>query len=103
MARRYRCESSDPTEFHFCEDCFQKQLKIDKLKTENEYLKAQLRYRKKKDKQEFFGSSTPSSKLKFKKNADKERERKRGGGKKGHRGYGRKLWGEEEADVVIDL
>ena len=102
MRRKYRCQSSDSTDFHFCEECFQKQLKIDKLKTENEYLRAQLNYRKRKDKQPF-GSSTPSSKLNFKKNSDTESQRKRGGAKKGHKGYGRKLWDEKQSDEVIDL
>lgn len=102
---RYGCKGphSRSNEFGICEECFQKQLKIDKLQEENAQLKAQLRYRNRKDNQPYFGSSTPSSKLKFKENSKDKNEKKNGGAKPGHVGSGRKLWGEDEADEVIDL
>ena len=43
----------------YCSGCFEKQQKMDRLLEENQRLKAQLRYRK--EKEGFFGSSTPSS------------------------------------------
>ena len=102
---KYACKGPHQSarELGICEECFQKQLKIDKLKEENAFLKAQLRYRNKKDNQPYFGSSTPSSKLKFKENSEEENKKKQGGAKAGHKGNGRKLWGESEADEVIDL
>jgi|APSaa5957512622_1039677.scaffolds.fasta_scaffold26728_1 transposase len=45
-----------------------------------------------------YGLSTPSSKQVNKKNSTKENQKKRGGGKKGHKGYGKKDFTEEEAD-----
>ena len=101
MRKRYCCEK-DTTDFDFCEECLKKQLKIDKLQDELRQLKAQLNYRKKKDNQPF-GISTPSSKLVFKKNSSEENKKKQGGAKKGHKGYGRKVWDEQEADEVIRL
>ncbi len=103
MHRKYRCQNSKGHDFNFCEECFKKQLKIDALKTEVEQLRAQLRYRKKKDNQGYFGSSTPSSKLKFKENTEEEKRTKVGGRKPGHRDNGRKKWGESEVDEVVDL
>jgi len=85
----------------FCEACYKKQLKIDKLENELENLKAQLKYRKKKD-MEPFGSSTPSSKVPLKENTDKENKNKSGGAKEGHVGNGRKSINLEEADEIID-
>lgn len=103
--RRYSCEEHkrDRTDFHFCAECFEKQLKIDRLKEENAQLKAQLRYRTKKDNQEFFGSSTPSSKKYIKANSKEENKNKQGGAKVGHKGNGRKTFTEEEADEVVNL
>ncbi len=74
MPRKHRCQSSSCTDFDYCEECFKKQIKIDQLKTENEQLRRQLRYRKKKDNQEYLGSVTPSSKLKFKENAEEGKQ-----------------------------
>ena len=102
MPRKYRCEK-DPIDFCFCEECFKKQLIIDKQKEELQQLKRQLRYRKKKDNKEYFGSSTPSSKLKFKENSKEENQGKVGGRKSGHSDNGRKKWKESEVDEVIDL
>ncbi len=103
--RRYSCENHkrDKTAFYFCEECFQKQLQIDRLKEENSQLKNQLRYRAKKDNQEFFGSSTPSSKKYIKVNSKENNTKKCGGAKLGHKGHGRKAFTENEADEVINL
>ncbi len=102
--RHYACVGKHVTSgFSFCEECFRKQLIIDQLKTEMAYLKAQLRYRKKKDNQLYFGSSTPSSKLKFKENALEDDQTKVGGRKPGHHDNGRRKWSESEVDAVIDL
>ena len=103
MLRKYRCQTNKCSEFNYCEECFKKQLKIDRLKTENEYLKAQLYYRTKKDNAEYFGSSTPSSKLKFKRNTFEDNGQKTGGRQPGHHDNGRKQWKENEVDEVINL
>jgi len=50
-----------------------------------------------------FGSSTPSSKVPYKKNSSEENQAKRGGGEKGHKGHGRKSFDPEEADAQIHL
>ena len=49
-----------------------------------------------------FGSSTPSSKIPIKPNAEDEARRRRGGRPAGHRGAGRTSFSEEDADVVED-
>jgi len=83
----------------YCPGCFEKQRKIDQLQEENEHLRQKLRYEKRKAKEGFFGSSTSSSKIPFKGNQTGERKPK--GGKPGHRGVGRKGFGETEADQVV--
>ena len=50
-----------------------------------------------------YGLSTPSSKQVNKKNSTKDNQKKRGGGKKGHKGYGKKDFTEEEADRLFIL
>jgi transposase len=88
-------------EFSHCESCLEKQIKIDKLLNQIEQLKAQLRYRKKKDMQPF-GSSTPSAKLPVKANTEEDNRQKQGGAKKGHKGNGRKGVQSEQADERIE-
>ena len=85
----------------YCPGCFEKQSKIDQLLEENERLRQKLRYEERKPKEGFFGSSTPSSKIPFKE--DQSRERKPKGGQPGHRGVGRKGFGETEADQVVPV
>jgi len=103
--RRYGCKGhgNDGTDFGFCEECFKKQLQIDQLKEEVERLRAQLRYRTKKDLAEFFGSSTPSSKKFIKPNSPEAKQKKMGGGIFGHIGKTRAKFSEKEADEIIDL
>jgi hypothetical protein len=67
-----------------------KQREIDGLKEEIERLRQKLSYEARKEKEGFFGSSTPSAKLPLKANADKDRERKPKGARPGHTGAGRK-------------
>lgn len=45
----------------FCEGCFLKQQEIDRLKEEIQSLKAKLKYRAEREKEGYFGSSTPSA------------------------------------------
>jgi transposase len=87
----------------FCEGCLEKQRKIDQLVEENRHLKDQLRYRKKKEREGFFGSSTPSAQRPVKANSEPEQQTKRGGAQKGHPGHGRKAIDEANAARVIDV
>jgi transposase len=88
------------TELRYCKQCFEKQQQINKLKTENERLRAMLRQRERSAKEGPFGSGTPSSKVPFKANALSERQDRRGGGKPGHVGHGRRRVQEAQADRV---
>lgn len=83
----------------YCEECFQRQLKIEQLQEEIVQLKAKLKYRQRKETEGFFGSSTPSSKLPVKANAP-DKEGKPKGAKPGHKGSGRKSVDIEDADRV---
>jgi transposase len=87
----------------FCSGCFEKQQKIDSLEEENKRLKTQLRYRAEKEKQGFFGSSTPSSQKPVKPNSDPEAQAKQGGAPPGHPGHGRKGIEATRASRVIDI
>lgn len=87
---------------NFCEKCFEKQKELDRLKEENERLRGELNRRQRKEKEGPFGSSTPSSKIPFKPNTPEE-EKKMGGAKLGHKGYGRKGFTPEEADRVEEV
>jgi len=87
----------------FCEECFKKQRRIDKLTEEVEALKAKLCYQKRKGKEGFFGSSTPSSKAPVKANSLDENQKKRGGAKPGHKGHGRKSFAPDQADKVYTI
>lgn len=86
-----------------CEDCFSKQRQIDLLNQEIESLREKLKYRKRREKDGFFGSSTPSSKRPVKANTTSSEEPKPKGAKAGHDGHGRRAYGESDADVVVDV
>lgn len=86
----------------YCGECFEKQRQIDRLQEENRRLKAQPRYRRNKEREGFFGSSTPSSQVPVKANTA-EREKKRRGAKPGHPGSGRKRFDASGAEEVIEL
>lgn len=87
----------------YCKSCFEKQQKIDDLEEQVKSLRNKLKYREEKDKQPFFGSSTPSSKLPVKENTLEENSKKKGGAKEGHKGNGRKGILHEQADRIIEL
>lgn len=86
----------------YCEECFDKQRQIDRLAEENRQLKARLRYRRRKEKEGFFGSSTPSSRVPVKANTAGE-EKKRRGAKVGHPGSGRKVFEADQADQILEM
>jgi transposase len=86
----------------YCKACIEKELKIAKLEEAIKGLKAQLRYRERKEEEGPFGLSTPSSKMPFKTNASEEKTNRKGGAVPGHKGHGRKSVTEEAADLVID-
>lgn len=94
--------SSPQIGISYCEGCFEKQQHIDRLEEEVASLRTKLRYRRDKDKEPFFGSSTPSSKLPFKENTPEENRHNKGGSKIGHKGNGRKSISIDESDEVID-
>lgn len=83
----------------YCEECFQKQLKIEQQQEEILRLKAKLRYRERKAGEGFFGSSTPSSKVPVKANTP-EKKSKPKGAQPGHKGCGRKRVDIQDADRV---
>lgn len=100
MHSTYQQPKSRDYGVNLCEGCFQKQREIDRLKEENQQLRAKLSQQKRKDKEGFFGSSTPSSKIPVKSNSTQEKKKNQGGAKIGHLGNGRKKHTEEEADEI---
>ena len=91
----------------YCEPCFEKQRIIDKLEDENKMLKQKVSTLENRNKEGYFGKSTPSSKKPFKKNTDIDKasgeKKKNGGAKKGRKGSGRKSFTEKEADEIKHL
>lgn len=87
----------------FCSGCFEKQKKIDDLTEEVNRLKAQLHYREAKQKQGFFGSSTPSSQKPVKANSEPEKQSKQGGAPPGHPGHGRKGLDADDASRIVNI
>lgn len=83
-----------------CLGCLNKQREIDRLKAENQRLKDALRYRQRKQADGPFGSSTPSSQIVLKANANPEDRAKPGGARKGHVGHGRQATSEQQADRI---
>jgi transposase len=88
---------------NFCPDCFEKQKKIDRLTEENQRLRQKLFQKERKEKDGFFGLSTPSSQIPVKPNTPQEERRKRGGRKKGYQGTGRRGFTVDEADHLKDI
>jgi transposase len=84
----------------YCRQCLEKQRKIDELEEEIVHLKAKLRYQERTSEEGFFGSSTPSSRIPVKPNSLIEKSNSRGGGKTGHKGYGRSQICAQDADSV---
>jgi transposase len=91
------------TNRRFCQGCFEKQQKIDRLQAEVVNLRQKLRYREKTAQEGYFGSSTPSSKKPVKANSGTGKDKKKSGAKAGHRGRGRRRFSREEADQVVPL
>ena len=60
----------------YCNGCYEKQLEIDRLKKRIEHLENEINYSKRKEKEGYFGSSTPSAKKPFKKNSSKDKQNK---------------------------
>lgn len=87
----------------YCDGCFEKQRQIDQLQEENKQLNAKLKYQEKKEKEGFFGLSTPSSKIPIKANSLPKNKNNNGGGRAGHIGHGRRSHDEESADEVIRI
>jgi transposase len=84
-------------DLRMCNGCVEKMRQIDRLKRERVQLKAQVARLKAKLGQQDrhihekpFGSSTSSSKEPFKARASAENQARKGGAKKGHKGYGRR-------------
>ena len=73
-----------------CSKCLEKDIKIHDLTQEVNRLKKIIQSNKRKQKEGIFGSSTPSSKIPIKENTKVNNSNKNGGGKKGHKGHGRK-------------
>jgi len=84
----------------YCRECLNKQRRIDVLEEEIRLLKDRLRYQERTIGEGPFGSSTPSSKIPIKPGTEKGRQDRRGGAKKGHKGHGRRVFGQEEADRI---
>ena len=87
----------------YCAKCFEKQRKIDALEDEIERLKDKLAYEERTAAEGYFGSSTSSSKIPIKRNTLEENQKKKGGGKPGHKGHGRSAVKEEQADRVEEV
>lgn len=84
-----------------CPQCVKLQEEVKRLRAENQRLKSQSRYQERKIDEGYFGASTPSSKKPFK--ANTEAAPNNGGARSGHRGHGRRLISEQQADVVRDI
>src|SRR5882724_10212545 len=80
-----------------CPGCLEKQCEIDRLKAENQRLKAALHYRQRKQADGAFGSSTSSSQLPLKANSKPEDQAKPGGARLGHTGHGRQATSPQQA------
>ncbi len=62
----------------FCEECFLKQRRIDRLSEEVRRLKQKLRYEERKTKEGYFGSATPSAKKAVKENSAHQEQTRHG-------------------------
>jgi transposase len=85
-----------------CSVCLEKQRRIDELEEEIEHLRAKLRYHARRERDGFFGSSTPSSKQPVKPDTE-VKERKPKGARPGHKGVGRTSHNNGSADRTVDV
>ncbi len=67
----------------YCQQCLEKQRKIDELQEQIVSLKAKLRHKERTAQEGFFGSSTPSAKIPIKPNCQIEHTNNCGGGRTG--------------------
>lgn len=74
-----------------CKNCVDRQLKIDELQKEIERLQEIIKTNKRKEKEGYFGSSTPSSQIPLKTNSNEENQNRKGGAIAGHKGKGRRV------------
>lgn len=88
---------------YYCPDCFKKQQEINRLQDRIRHLEGKLKLRRPPAQAGPFGSSTPSSKIPIKPSSLPERQAKTGGGKRGHKGNGRKTIPQDQADRVVDV
>ncbi len=72
---------------NLCNNCLDKQLKIDRLTEENQSLRSALSLKKREAKGGIFGSSTPSSQIPVKPNTGRKNGKR--GAPCGHKGHGR--------------
>jgi len=63
-------------------------------------LKDKLRYQERKITEGYFASQTPSSKKSFKSNTAAPEQKNSGGAKIGHKGHGRRIFDEQDADMI---
>lgn len=84
-----------------CAQCVRLQEEVKRLREKVERLERQQRYQQRQITEGYFGSSTPSANKPFKVNT--RAERNNGGGRHGHRGYGRAAFDEQHADEVITI
>ncbi len=96
----YQLAKSHDYGVNTCPQCLAKQREIDRLTEENQRLRAKLAHQKRKDREGFFGSSTPSAQIPVKATATEENHSKRGGAKLGHTGHGRTEHAAAEVDCV---
>jgi transposase len=80
-----------------------KQREIDGLKEEIQRLRQKLFYQGRKEKEGFFGSSTPSAKLPLKANINKDGIKKPKGARPGHTGAGRKGVSSLEVNRLMEV
>jgi len=86
---------------YYCPDCFRKQQEINRLQDRIRHLEGKLKLRQQQAGP--FGSSTPSSKIPVKPASLPERQAKTGGGRRGHKGNGRKTVPQDQADRVVEV
>ena len=103
MRSIYQQPKSPSSGVNLCEGCLDKQLEIDRLKAEIQSLREKLSLHKRQAQTGFFGSSTPSSQIPVKANANPEAVARRGGAKPGHPGKGRKKHSQAEIDQIREL
>ena len=83
-----------------CQQCLEKQRRIDQLEEEVRSLKAKLRYRERQAQQGPFGSSTPSAQIPHKANASQQQKANQGGARPNHAGHGRRAVEKASADRI---